>query len=489
MQLILFILFLAIAQLQAQDIPPTDNIVETHSSVQIDGKSLSYRADTGYLILKNEEGKPQAKMFFVAYFKTGDESDHRPITYCFNGGPGSSSIWLHIGAFGPKRVQIAENGTLAPYQFENNPESLLDVTDLVFIDPVSSGYSRALLGESPKQFHGVEEDIKSVAEFIRLFTTRYGLWNSPKFLAGESYGSMRAVGLASYLHNDMGVDVNGVVLISSILNFQTIYNPKESLHDFPYIFLLPTMTATAWYHQKLPADLQAKSLKDVLQDSENFAINEYSRTLLQGNLLSQDARKQLVTQLSRFTGLNEAYIMQSNCRISPYKFCKELLRNDYQLIGRFDSRFIGYSVNPCGEWGEYDPSFERVMGAYNATFNNYVSEQLNWKLDDRYQLIADVLPWWNYGKGPASLDMTSELRDAMIKNPQLKIFVASGFYDFATPYFATVYTFRHLFLEPLLEKNIQMKFYEAGHCIYQFQPEFSFLKRDLAQFYKSTKSH
>lgn len=467
----------------------SDQISEIHSSVQIDGKTIPYIANTGNLTLKDEQGNPKATVFFIAYFKSDvQDISERPLTFCFNGGPGCSSIWLHIGAFGPKRVQAAESIEVAPYQFGENHSSLLDLSDLVFIDPVSTGYSRAAQGQDPKQFHGVEEDIKSVSDFIRLFTTRYDRWNSPKFLAGESYGTARAAGLAAHLLDAHGIQMNGVVLLSSIINFQTVYDSKRSRNDLPYILAVPSMTAAAWYHQKLPQDLQAGTLQNALRESERFASTDYALALMQGNQLSSADKDKISAKLSRLTGLSDSYVKRADLRINPYRFVKELLRDKNLQLGRFDLSVAGLAIDPCSEWYEYDPSLEAVLGAFNATFNRYVRDELNWKVDDKYQLTADVQPW-NYGQTRAALDLSSDLQETMIKNPNLKVFVGSGYYDFATPYYASIYTFNHLGLPPLLAQNIQMNFYEAGHMMYIYPVYLEQLKKDLTHFYRAALSH
>ena len=298
-------------------------------------------------MLKDKEGDPKASIFFIAYtIQNETPSDLRPVTFSFNGGPGSSSVWLHLGLLGPRRVLLNDviEGSPPPYQLSDNDHSILDVTDLVFIDPVSTGYSRVVPGEDAKKFHGVEKDLESVGEFIRLYTTRYNRWSSPKFLIGESYGTTRAAGLAGYLQNHFGMFLNGIMLVSSILNFQTIL--FNNGNDLPYILFLPAYAATAWYHKKLPEEFQG-NLAPFLKEVEQFAIGKYASALMKGEALGDEERKEVVRLLSRYTGLDEGYIQQTNLRINIFRFAKELLRDQRRTIGRFDSRVLGIDRRCC----------------------------------------------------------------------------------------------------------------------------------------------
>lgn len=462
-----------------------ENVVVTDHTAKINGTDIAYKATAGTLVLKNDGGASKAAMFYVSYTKEGVEDvKSRPVTFCFNGGPGSSSVWLHLGVLGPKRVDVNEEGMAAkqPYQLLDNPYSILDVTDLVFIDPVSTGYSRSAPGEDAKQFHGVEEDVKSVAEFIRLYTTRHERWQSPKFLAGESYGTTRAAALALELHDNHHLYLDGIMLISSVLNFQTIN--FASGNDLPYVLFLPSYTATAWYHKKLPADLQKLSQAQVLEKAEHFASRDYASALLQGDRLPDAERQKVIEELSRYTGLTNKFVDMSNLRVSLFRFSKELLRDDRRTTGRFDSRLKGIDSDLCQDTFEFDPSYENVVGLFTSTFNDYVRRQLGWKSDDEYQIIADVRPW-NYGSATNQfLDVASKLKDVMCKNNTLKVYVASGFTDMATPYYATDYTFSHLSLDPTLQPNVTVKKYQGGHMMYLYKPTLVEMKRDLAEFIK-----
>lgn len=456
--------------------------VETIHSVKIDSKKITYKATAGNLFIKDEQGNIKGSMFYVSYTKEGmDNIAKRPVAFCFNGGPGSSAIWLHIGAFGPKKIVLPQDNTfiVPPYSLVDNEYSILDMTDLVFIDPISTGYSRAAPGEEAKQFHGVDEDVKSIANFIRLYATRFNRWNSPKFIAGESYGTTRAAALANYLHEEHFMDINGIILISSVLNFQA-YDYDEG-NDLPYLLFLPSFTATAWYYHKLSADLQA-DLSKALRESEQFALNEYSVALMQGDGLSDQGRSRIIALLSRYTGLSPDYIDKSNLRVNMTRFAKELLRDQRRTVGRFDSRYKGIDSDASGECFQYDPSFNSFLGPFTAAFNFYLRNNLKVEKESEYKVLANVTPW-NYGKATNQyLNVTESLREVMTKNPRLKVFVANGIYDLATPYFATIYTFNHLGLDPTLRSHVKMGFYKAGHTIYIDETSLIQLKEDLNQF-------
>jgi carboxypeptidase C (cathepsin A) len=458
---------------------------ETQHEVMINGQTLAYRAVAGNLILKDDKCKPKASLFYISYTKEGvDNLSERPVTFCFNGGPGSSSVWLHLGILGPKRVHLNENGdALPPYHLVDNEFSLLDVTDLVFIDPVSTGFSRAIPPDEAKQFHGVEEDIKSIAEFIRLYMTRYNRWESPKFIVGESYGTTRAAGLAGYLHDEYYVYMNGIILISSVLNFQSI--DFSAGNDLSYLAFLPSYTATAWYHKKLSPELQANFL-NTIQAARDFVVNDYSLALFKGDLLTQEERLQMVNQLARFTGLSPEYIERSNLRVDIMRFVKELLRDQKRTVGRFDSRFKGIDADAVGEHFEYDPSADAIFGAFTSTLNHYIETDLKWTKDGHYKILTNVQPW-DYGTAKNQyLNVGETLRSVMTKNPYLRVFVGNGYYDLATPFFATEYTFNHLGLDGSLMNHVMMRHYDAGHMMYIYRPALIKLKQDLATFYVQT---
>jgi carboxypeptidase C (cathepsin A) len=478
---------------------PVDHLVETKHTLTLPGFEMRYTVTTGVIVLKQEtekkgeqegvsEGeKPKATFFFAAYTRddVGDKAK-RPLTFSFNGGPGSSSVWLHLGALGPRRVLMDDEGFALPppYRLVDNEHTLLDLTDLVFIDPVSTGYSRPVEGEKAKEFHGLKADIESVGEFIRVYATRYGRWPSPKFLIGESYGTTRAAGLSGYLGERHGMYFNGIMLISAVLDFSTIsFDPGN---DLPYLLFLPTYTATAWYHRRLAAELQA-DLRATLDEAEAFALNDYSLALLKGARLSAEDRASIVSRLARYTGLSEDYIDRTDLRILDERFAKELLRQERRTVGRIDSRFTGIDRDSAGERVEHDPSMSAIMGPYTATLYDYIRSELQFESDLPYEIInGRIWPNWSYAEHQNRyVNVAETLRQAMCANPHLRVFIANGYYDLATPYFGTEYTVNHLGLDPSLAGNITMGYYEAGHMMYVRQPSLARLKSDLAAFIAS----
>ena len=460
-----------------------DEIVETEHVARIGGDDVAYRATAGRIVMKDEEGKAKAAVFFVAYTRTDVEALHsRPIIFSFNGGPGASSVWLHLGLLGPRRVLAGDAGALRPppYQLVDNEYSLLDLADIVFIDPVSTGYSRPAPGEEAKQFHGLEPDIESVGEFIRLYVTRYKRWASPKFLAGESYGTTRAAGLAGYLQSKHGMYLNGLLLISTVLNFQTL--EFEVGNELPYVLFLPTYTATAWYHQRLPADLQA-DLQKAVREAADFAAGAYAHALFQGSALAPAAHAEMVRQVARYTGLSEAYVAAANLRIEIFRFCRELLRDQRCTVGRLDSRFTGIERDAAGERLDGDPSYAAIQGAYSSAMNAYVREELNFASDLPYAVLTGLYENWDYSKHQNKyVDVSETLRAAIAQNPFLQVFVANGYYDLATPFFATEYTINHLHLEPALQANVRMAYYAAGHMMYVHAASLAQMRIDMAAF-------
>lgn len=466
---------------------PEEKSVPSKHTLKIGGQEIKYTATAGTILLKLEDGTPKASIFYVAYTKddVGDPSQ-RPITFSFNGGPGSSSVWLHLGLLGPRRVQMGDAGSLLPppYKLVDNDASLLDVSDLVFIDPVSTGYSRAVPGEAPKQFHGVQEDVESVADFIRLWATRNKRWASPKFLAGESYGTTRAAGLSGYLQQRYGMYLNGIVLISAILNFETA--EFDVGNDLPYILYLPTYTAIAWYHKKLPTDLQG-DLPKAVEESRKFAVGEYADALMTGDALSAARRTEIMQKLARLTGLSADYIDRTNLRIEIMRFTKELLRSERRTLGRIDARFLGIDRDAAGEQPEFDPSIAAITGPYSGMLNDYARNELKFDSDLPYEILTGRVRPWNYAPYENRyVNVAETLRKAMTQNPFLHVFVAKGYYDLATPFFAADYTFDHLGLDPSLRGHLSGAYYEAGHMMYVHGPSMSKLKADIAQFLKSS---
>ncbi|MBP7934204.1 MAG: peptidase S10 [Phycisphaerae bacterium] len=493
-----------------------EKAASTSHEIIIAGKRVKYRATAANMPMKDENGKLKGTMFFVAYEKeeprspvpgtidpgrtaTASATDtqpslvgrsERPITFVFNGGPGAAAVWLHLGTAGPMRVDLGANGEPPPppYRLIDNPFCWLDATDLVFIDPVGTGFSRPAEGEKAEQFFGVREDIQWVADFIRLYITAYGRWPSPKFLAGESYGTTRAAGLSEYLIDRHGIALNGIVLISTVLDFQTL-SPSDN-NDLPYPLYLPSYAAIAWYHRKLPADLQV-DLKATLREIEDWSLTTYSIALARGATLPSEQRQTVLSRLARYTGLPAALIDQHDLRIAPGVFRKNLLASEQKVIGRFDSRLRGFDAERGSHSAGYDPGLAEYLAIYSSTFNDYVRRVLKYESLLPYEVLSGrVHPWKMTEPGQGYLNVADNLRSAMIKNPHLKILVASGYFDLATPYYATVYTLNRLDLHPALRANIITVFFMGGHMMYHHEPSREKLHDDVVAFIRgSTNSH
>lgn len=473
----------------------------TEGTVTVEGHTIHYKAVAGTLILKNKDDKPTGSMFYVAYFKEGANPANRPVTFFYNGGPGSSTVWLHMGAFGPRRV-VTEDHThtpAAPYQLVNNDYSLLDATDEVFIDAMGTGFSR-ILGKdqggvgSPKDFYGVDEDGRAFAQFITRFLSKYGRWNSPKYLFGESYGTTRSAVLANDLETDDDVDLNGVILLSEILNFDINadfpqINPGV---DLPYELMLPTYAATAWYHHKLPN--QPAELQPLLQQVEQFAMNDYAKALQAGSTLDPAAKQQIAEQLHNYTGLPVSYLLKANLRVTGPQFEHELLNDEDDLTGRLDTRFSGPAMDPLAEQASYDPQSAAISSAYVSAFNNYVRKDLKFGENWVYKPEINVFGEWDFKHQPPGApfalpftpNVMPDLASAMIYNPNLKVLLNAGYFDLATPYYAAVYTMHHLPMPDRLQKNIQYAFYNSGHMVYVHVPSLKELHDNAAKFIAST---
>lgn len=470
---------------------PNPSSTTTEHEARINGKNLEYKVIAGDTLLHDRLGKPSAQIFSTAYIKDGvRDTSTRPISFIFNGGPGSSSVWLHMGVFGPKWVKLpsdAENPGAAPYNLADNPYSLLDVTDLVFIDPVGTGFSKVVGDAKGKQFWGVKEDAKSLAEFIRLFITEHKRWNSPKYIGGESYGTTRAGALVKELQEGWGsIDLNGVILISAIMDFQTgDFTPGN---DLPYISFLPTYTATAWYHKALPEQTQQLPLEELLQQVRNFAINEYSVALLKGSLLTEQEHNHIAQQLHLFTGLELEYLKHTRLRIDEFRFMKELLRNQGVAVGRLDSRYLGDEADDAGEQYEADPSGYAIDGAYTALVNDYFTKQLNVNREQKYHILSsEVFRNWNWSLGgnprqEGFINVMPYIAKGMRQNKDLSIFVANGYYDLATPFFATELSFNHYDID---KSRVDMQYYQAGHMMYVHHDSLIKLANDLRAFYNN----
>lgn len=462
----------------------------THGSVEIGGRMINYTATAGKMVMKTDDGEPKAHVFYVAYTKDDKkrkegEANKRPITFCFNGGPGSSSVWLHLGMLGPVRVKLDSDAKVLPPPHELIPNefSLLDITDLVFVDPVSTGFSRPVKGEDKKQFHGYDEDLRSVAQFIHDFTTKHNRWSSPKFLIGESYGGLRAAGLSGILQQRYRMYLNGIILVSAVVDFQTLI--AHGNNDIAYALFLPTYAATAWYHKTLSDDLQAKSVDEVVAEATKFAMGPYLRALAAGDSLGKKQREEIVKRMSELTGLPKDYLEAANLRVSMPRFGKKLLHPKNLIVGRFDSRYTGISLDPLTDTTEYDPSGSAVFGTFTSALNEYLRQQLKVEEERVYEILTDQVHPWDYSEFTNRfVDASSTLRAAMTQNPDLHVFAACGYYDLATPPVAMEYTRDHLHLAPELRDHFQMDYYEGGHMMYAHEPSLEKLRDDLLKFYK-----
>lgn len=477
-----YILCIVWGTMQAQeDTPP----VTTQHEIVLEGKTLSYEATVGHLVLKEETGTPKARIFFTSYTKKTDSN--RPITFCFNGGPGSSSVWLHLGFVGPKKIQMPtkEGNVAPPYTIIDNPDSLLDLTDLVFIDPVSTGFSQAIPPESAKQFYGVDSDTDSIADFIRLYLTTYNRWNSPKFLLGESYGTIRAAELAYHLHDEEGAYLNGVILISPCLYLQTLRTTTQN--DMPYLLALPSYAAAAWKHKKL-SSFTTNSLQETLEQACAFTSQDYLHALFQGDLLQGEDRKQCIEKLTKFTGLDASYLEKSNLRVKPLCFRKQLLQEDQRLLAIYDTTITGPDTNPADSFAEYDPTLDRLPGMFAASIQWLFSNILGFKSEQPYTVLANI-PSWDTGSLLRQIpDPASALRSMLLVNEGFHVFSASGYYDLATPFFATEYTFAHMNLPSSALGRVTVKNYEGGHMMYLYEDTATLLKHDLAKFYEQAQN-
>jgi carboxypeptidase C (cathepsin A) len=473
---------------------PTDDLVTTHHTVTVKRRKLAYTAQAGHMVLRKEtdtDGKSdghvaKAEVFITSYTLDDADPGSRPVTFAFNGGPGSSSIWLHMGLFGPRRVISGDVNDPAPppYTLVDNPETLLAHSDLVFIDPVSTGYSRAANGEKAKDYHGFTPDIESVGEIIRLWTSRNERWLSPKFVAGESYGTLRAAGLAAHLQERHGLYLNGILLISSVLDMGTIRFHEGN--DAPYSLFVPTYAAIAHYHG-FHGD---RPLDDVLADAEDFAARDLPWALARGARLSAAERTEIVATLASLTGLSESYVDRVDLRIEHVRFYTELLRDKGLITGRMDGRFTTWEPDGGREQMSDDASISRIIGAYAAGFNHYIRAELGYANDLPYEILStDVNRAWSYTEFEGrQVSVTESLSEAMRANPHLKVHVAFGHYDGATPYFAAEHVLAHLAIPEELRENIDSAYYPAGHMMYVHEPSRIQQSKDLGKFIKDASN-
>jgi carboxypeptidase C (cathepsin A) len=456
----------------------------TRHKVRIGGKEVRYTATASQLPIVNDAGETEAEIFSVTYAADNGPTDkRRPLLFIFNGGPGASSVWLHLGAIGPRRVEMLPDGNMPspPFRLIDNAYSWLDQADLVFVDPVGTGYSRAAKPDLTKNFTSVRSDIDSLGRFIRLYITRFERWSSPLFLVGESYGTFRSAGLSEHLV-EHGVAMNGIILISSILNLQT--TSFDNGNDLPYQLFLPSYTATAWYHKKLAPELQG-DLDLTLSAAETWAATEYQSALNQGDRLPAEERRKVVEKLARFTGLSPSFIDNRNLRIDSRGFVRELLRDRGQMVGYMDSRFTAANLEPSAASG-FDPTITTIRPPFTATFNAYVREELGFQSDLEYYTLGGGIGHWDWDAKNGYADTSDNLRNTLAKNRYMKLFVASGLFDLATPHFATEYTLAHLGLTPALRSNITMRRYRSGHMMYLESASLAQLKSDVAEFIGNT---
>ena len=473
-------------------IEPVDQVSVTRHRARIGGKQVAYTVTCGTMVMREEaekEGKSEgerarAKVFFIAYTRDDvKDKARRPLTFSFNGGPGSSSVWLHLGILGPRRVALDDEGrsSAPPGRLVNNEFSLLDASDLVFIDPVGTGYSRMVEGEKVKEYHEYKRDLESVGAFIRLYTSRYERWASPKYLIGESYGTTRASGLAGHLLERYGMYLNGVMLVSCALDFQVLR--FDHANDLPNVLFLPTYAATAWYHKRLAPDLRKKGLATVIAEVEAFAAGEYAAALFQGASLPPKARAAVVAKVARYTGLSPEYVERTDLRIEIFRFCKELLRDEGKTVGRLDTRYTGYDRDSAGSEFEFDPAMVEILGAYSAGMNDYVRRELRFVADLPYEVIKPLYAdwgWKDYANRYVAVGAT--LRKALAMNPRMRVLVASGYYDLATPHFAADYSLDHLGIPAHLREAVEVSYYEAGHMMYAHKPSLEKLAGTLRRF-------
>ncbi|MBU5637561.1 alpha/beta fold hydrolase [Geomonas sp. Red69] len=502
--LIVSALFFALAQVPAFAAPPspeskpqgveqqesqtkpggTARVVVTSHKAQIGGKEISYQACAGTLPVLTDTGETEAEIFYVSYrVQQPASAKPRPLLFAFNGGPGAASVWLHLGAMGPRRVQMLPDGSMPapPFRLVDNASSWLDVADLVFVDPVGTGYSRAAKPDLTKKFSAVQGDIDSLGRFVRLYLTRNGLWDTPVFLVGESYGTFRSAGLAEHLV-EHGVALNGLILVSSILNLQTV--SFDYGNDLPYQLFLPSYTATAWYHRKLAPELQA-DLDRTLAQAEQWAASDYLLALNKGDRLTMAERKAIAEKLASFTGLSVDLVQNRNLRVDNRDFAKELLRDERRTVGLMDSRFNAENPEPGKHlWG--DATIANIRPPFTSAMNTYLREELDYRSDLEYFALGGGIGRWDWEAKNSYADTGENLRNAMVKNPYLKVLVASGLFDLATPHFATDYTLAHLGVGEALRRNISVKRYRSGHMMYLEGDSLAQLKRDATEFIGTT---
>ncbi len=461
-----------------------ERIMVAKHTTRVDGKTIAYTTHTGTMVLRDEDGKPKASVFFIAYTKDQEDSTTRPLTFFFNGGPGSASLWLDMGIMSPMHPEMGPNGSqpAPPYNLVENPNSPLDATDLVQVDAMMTGYSRPAKGVKATDFTGDRNDIQMFGEFIRDYLDKYHRWESPKYLFGESYGTFRSAGLAAELQSNEGIELNGIMLLGTVLDFQ--YISPSATNDIGYASFLPTYTATAWYHKKLPAALQGESLEQVVQQSRTWAFGDYLVQLARGNTLSADERASVAQKLSDFTGVTSKFALNTNLRIDAGTYRTELLRDTRQTLGRYDSRMLGINGNASSTREDYDPSDVAPSGAFMSAFMRYLHEDLEYTSNLQYYMGGHT-GRWDYAGGEFPTEVEA-LRTAMAKDPYLHVMVGAGYYDMATPFANAEYTFTHLGFDQTYRDRVKFTYYESGHMAYLNQSSAKQLKSDIEKFIAST---
>lgn len=474
-------------------VPAVERVSTTRHTITIDGKTIPYTAHAGTMVIRDGNGKPKGTVFYIAYTRDKGDPSTRPVTFFFNGGPGSSSIWLDMGLMSPRHPEMGPDGAqpAPPYDLVDNPYSPLDVTDLVQIDAMMTGYSRPAPGVKTSDFTGATNDIRMFGQFVRDYLDKYDRWGSPKYLFGESYGTFRSAGLAAELQSSEGIELNGVVLLGTVLDFQNIL--PAPTNDMAYVCFLPTYAATAWYHKKLPADLQALTLEQVAQQARDYAFGGYLTALAKGNTLPQAERTTVAQQVARLTGVSPQFVLNTNLRIDPGTYRTELLRGERETLGRYDSRMIGLNGNAASTRQDYDPSEVAPAAAFMSAFMRYLHKDLAYTNDLQYYMGGHAGRWdysgingfSNLGSGYPS--ESEALRTAMAKNPYLHVMVGAGYYDMATPFANAEYTFRHLGYEQTYRDRVEFRYYRSGHMAYLNQESARQLKSDVAGFITSTE--
>lgn len=466
--------------------PPVEKLVEPVSreaSVMIAGQSIPYRVTAGKIMLLKDDGSPRASIFAVSYERTEvKDPSQRPVMFAFNGGPGSSAVWLHIGVLGPKILNLPGDGTLAPtppVRVVDNPLSILDTCDLVFIDPVSTGYSRAEKDVKADEFHGLEEDIESVGDFIRRWITVNKRWGSPKFLLGESYGGIRAAGLAAHLQERYGMSLNGVILLSSLLDFSTLQSAQGN--DLAYMVYLPAFTGTAHFHKKIEGDRDT-----LLKEATEFAFGDYAAALLKGETLEVTIREEIAAKLERFSGIAAGKWLERDLRMGSSFFRAELLRNEGKVVGRFDARVAWDATDKASNFPDYDPSYSLAYGAFSTAFNDYLGREIGYKEDRPYEILTDKVMPWRWDSGNRVVNLSDRLTTAMRDNPRLKVLIMAGHTDLATPPEGVAYSVRHMLELPASARgNIVTTTYDGGHMFYLNPPDLEKTRKDLLEFIKA----